>query len=235
MITINTLGFLMIVAFVTVDADIDHGSKFPKQFHVLRLSAQACERSPLTIRCNNGVINVISANYGRLSRTPCNDNGNAPIRTVNCVSRNSLDIVKAQCSNQESCTVQATNGVFGDPCEGTFKYLQVEYQCTETESRPKRAIACEHSNLEIECERGERISVLQANYGRTTRRTCSNNGNGPVLTTNCKSQRSVEIVRANCGDKRQCTVSASNGVFGDPCVGTLKYLEVMYLCVRRRN
>ena len=28
-----------------------------------------------------------------------------------------------------SCTVAATNGVFGDPCGGTYKYLTVDYEC----------------------------------------------------------------------------------------------------------
>jgi hypothetical protein len=29
---------------------------------------------------------------------------------------------------QDSCTIEATNGMFGDPCEGTYKYLTVNYQ-----------------------------------------------------------------------------------------------------------
>lgn len=33
-----------------------------------------------------------------------------------------------------------------------------------------------------------------------------------------------------CNGKNSCTVSASNSVFGDPCGGTYKYLEVSYVC-----
>lgn len=34
----------------------------------------------------------------------------------------------------------------------------------------------------------------------------------------------------SCNGKNSCTIRASNSVFGDPCVGTYKYLEVSYVC-----
>lgn len=34
-----------------------------------------------------------------------------------------------------------------------------------------------------------------------------------------------------CNGKNSCVVSVSNSVFGDPCVGTFKYLEVAYTCL----
>ena len=36
---------------------------------------------------------------------------------------------KLSCMNKQSCSVDASNTVFGDPCENTFKYLEVEYLC----------------------------------------------------------------------------------------------------------
>lgn len=99
---------------------------------IIELTEQACEGDTLNIRCNRGVINIISANYGRTSRRECNKNGNAPIRNVNCYSRNSLNVVKDRCSNKESCSVHASDRAFGgDPCDGTYKYLEVEYQCIQ--------------------------------------------------------------------------------------------------------
>jgi hypothetical protein len=39
-------------------------------------------------------------------------------------------LAKAQCEGQQSCELQATNRYMGsDPCGGTYKYLQVDYQC----------------------------------------------------------------------------------------------------------
>ncbi|CDQ94852.1 unnamed protein product [Oncorhynchus mykiss] len=38
------------------------------------------------------------------------------------------------------------------------------------------------------------------------------------------------ICQERCDGKRQCIVKVSNSVFGDPCVGTYKYLDVAYTC-----
>lgn len=84
----------------------------------------------MNIRCDRGsVIDVIRANYGRQSTSECNPEGNSPILTTNCASENSFEIVNAKCDNQQRCSIEATNNIFGDPCQGTFKYLDVEYQC----------------------------------------------------------------------------------------------------------
>ena len=40
-----------------------------------------------------------------------------------------MTIVSAACQGETSCTVQALNSVFGDPCGGTYKYLTVNYAC----------------------------------------------------------------------------------------------------------
>lgn len=207
----------------------------------------------LNITCDKGLIDVIEANYGRLSRSQCthNDNEPQPIYTTICISPNSLNILKAQCSNKPSCSVQAKNEVFGDPCDGTSKYLQVEYRCIEnrkwignilmvssamysfiirsTGEYSRTAIACEVSNLSIACEPGETIIILDANYGRTSSAKCGSSQN-----TKCKSPNSFQIVSLKCTGEEKCTVSATNNVFGDPCDGTPKYLEVKYVCVKRR-
>jgi hypothetical protein len=33
-----------------------------------------------------------------------------------------------RCEGQESCTIDSNNN-FGDPCEGTYKYTQICYEC----------------------------------------------------------------------------------------------------------
>lgn len=35
------------------------------------------------------------------------------------------------CDGHPSCSINATNSVFSDPCPGTYKYLEVEYSCPE--------------------------------------------------------------------------------------------------------
>lgn len=46
-----------------------------------------------------------------------------------CDATNTVSIMSAACVGQQSCSVDATNTVFGDPCSGTFKRLWVQYSC----------------------------------------------------------------------------------------------------------
>lgn len=72
---------------------------------------------------------MIRENYGRSSKLICN---NGPITNLNCVSKDQ-NAVKDACSNEPSCSIAATNNIFGDPCSGTTKYLEVEYECVSCE------------------------------------------------------------------------------------------------------
>ena len=42
----------------------------------------------------------------------------------------------------------------------------------------------------------------------------------------CHSGTSMSVVKHRCQGQRSCTLYATNSAFGDPCVGTEKYLEV---------
>lgn len=84
------------------------------------------------MECEVGyAISVLRANYGRLSQTICNMDGRAPILSQYCLNDNSKTIVKDLCSGKQNCSVLSTNAIFGDPCPGTYKYLEIEYVCTK--------------------------------------------------------------------------------------------------------
>jgi hypothetical protein len=86
---------------------------------------QATEGSAISLSCPSGqVIGSINfASYG----TP---NGSCPsFSTSSCHASTSKSKVESSCLNKQSCTVSATNGVFGDPCQGTKKKLAVTYSC----------------------------------------------------------------------------------------------------------
>ncbi|XP_078659901.1 lymphocyte antigen 75-like isoform X2 [Branchiostoma floridae x Branchiostoma belcheri] len=88
-----------------------------------------CERYQFDLSCDDDeVIEIIDANYGRTSQTICAD---SPISVTNCLSPTSVDVVRGTCDGQQTCTLQATNAVFGDPCQGTYKYLEVTYRCVK--------------------------------------------------------------------------------------------------------
>ncbi|KAK7166994.1 hypothetical protein R3I94_001406 [Phoxinus phoxinus] len=76
------------------------------------------------------------------------------------------------------------------------------------------------------------IRVIKANYGRTNSRTCANGvPYSQISNTRC-GIIVTNIVYDRCNRKQTCVIPASNSLFGDPCVGTYKYLDVTYACLR---
>ncbi|XP_041454654.1 polycystic kidney disease protein 1-like 2 [Lytechinus variegatus] len=83
-------------------------------------------------------------------------------------------------------------------------------------------IICENQDGVIDC--GENlISISSSVYGRTDASTC-----GLSYTTDCVLDVAPALVF--CNDQSQCTVEAGNNLFGDPCPGTQKYLNITYTC-----
>ncbi|XP_032422626.1 L-rhamnose-binding lectin CSL2-like [Xiphophorus hellerii] len=92
----------------------------------------------------------------------------------------------------------------------------------------RTVVACEGSEAQISCA-NEDIFVIGAIYGRSDQMTCSY-GIPAEQTKNTNCAIMAESVFQKCEGKSACAVLASSSVFGDPCVGTYKYLEVLYLC-----
>ncbi|GLV41383.1 Calcium-independent receptor for alpha-latrotoxin [Carabus blaptoides fortunei] len=86
-------------------------------------------------------------------------------------------------------------------------------------------IACQHDTLHLRCNRGEHIQITSSNYGRTNVYTCGLEGD-----TECHSTDAINIVKQRCDKLQSCSIKATNEVFGEPCVGVIKYLEVSYKC-----
>jgi hypothetical protein len=75
----------------------------------------------LTVSCSEGVISqVLFASYGKPSGICDYGFGEGW-----CHSTTSQSVVEAACLGQATCSVNAENSVFGDPCVGTFKDLAV--------------------------------------------------------------------------------------------------------------
>lgn len=94
----------------------------------------ACEGSQLTINCEQpgSEINVIRSNFGRFSISICNSQGVLDW-SVNCFSKNTVELIRRACNGQRQCLLQATTDLFGNPCPSTYKYLEVHYECTNKE------------------------------------------------------------------------------------------------------
>lgn len=110
-------------------------------------TAYACEKKFLNIKCpDNNFISVVRANFGRFSITICNEHGNVDW-SVNCASQQSFSVLSKNCGGHPNCSISASIEIFGDPCPGTLKYLEVHYKClssiasTTTVSRPLTTIS----------------------------------------------------------------------------------------------
>lgn len=194
----------------------------------LFLPVVICEHERLTISCPpEKIIHVLEAYYGRQNRETCPSSDEYTSNT-NCHAGNSHAIVGFICGYKPSCELWAHNSVFGDWCEGTFKYLIVRYQCVDL------FVLCENTpNGTLSCSEGQMhktIRLLQASYGRHDRTTCQAS-DVYMTNTNCHSENTHAIVKGKCHDKPSCELYAHNSVFGDPCPGTYKYLRVMYECI----
>ncbi|KAK7129159.1 hypothetical protein R3I94_017388 [Phoxinus phoxinus] len=184
--------------------------------------AVVCEGESAHLNCDLGFIKVIKANYGRTDCKTCASGKPANrISNKHCSTEASLSIMSARCDGTKSCTVPAVNSVFADPCVGTYKYLDVSYDCIPA----KRSVTCESRQGVIKCGKGV-IRVHHANYGRRDLVTCPHK---LTTTPHCYSPQTSSL-RSRCDGKKSCQLSASNSVFSDPCVGVNKYLEVIYRC-----
>lgn len=82
--------------------------------------------------------------------------------------------------------------------------------------------AGEGSNLTLTAPNGNKFTeVLFASYGTPT------GSNGLYRTSSCHSTSSIAEIETAFIGKTSATISADNGVFGDPCGGTVKHLSVV--------
>ncbi|TSM94621.1 Adhesion G protein-coupled receptor L2 [Bagarius yarrelli] len=105
----------------------------------------SCEGYPIDLRCpGSDVIMIESANYGRTDDKIC-DADPFQMDNINCylpdafkiMSQRSVEAVLGcghnaladTCNNRTQCIVITGTDVFPDPCPGTYKYLEVQYEC----------------------------------------------------------------------------------------------------------
>ncbi|CAF1269332.1 unnamed protein product [Rotaria sp. Silwood1] len=86
-------------------------------------------------------------------------------------------------------------------------------------------------SVKLSCQQGGGVinSVDFASYG-TANGPC-----GQMKQGTCHAANSLNIVRQACFGHAECSVSATNDLFGDPCVGTNKRLLVQIQCNPPQN
>uniref|UniRef100_A0AAY4AHU3 Uncharacterized protein n=1 Tax=Denticeps clupeoides TaxID=299321 RepID=A0AAY4AHU3_9TELE len=89
----------------------------------------SCEGYPIDLRCpGSDVIMIETANYGRTDNKIC-DADPFQMENVNCYLPDAYKIISQRCNNRTQCVVITGSDVFPDPCPGTYKYLEVQYEC----------------------------------------------------------------------------------------------------------
>uniref|UniRef100_A0A671QVD6 Adhesion G protein-coupled receptor L2a n=1 Tax=Sinocyclocheilus anshuiensis TaxID=1608454 RepID=A0A671QVD6_9TELE len=89
----------------------------------------SCEGYPIDLRCpGSDVIMIESANYGRTDDKIC-DADPFQMENINCYLPDAFKIMSQRCNNRTQCIVITGPDVFPDPCPGTYKYLEVQYEC----------------------------------------------------------------------------------------------------------
>uniref|UniRef100_A0A8C3A7U6 SUEL-type lectin domain-containing protein n=1 Tax=Cyclopterus lumpus TaxID=8103 RepID=A0A8C3A7U6_CYCLU len=178
------------------------------------------------LSCDIGVIGVQTALYGRADNETCSE-GRPPSELANtqCSQDGTADVLKIRCDGKRECELNLNVIATSDPCPGTSKYLDIRYSCYPA----IHFVTCEHSLATLQCDIGQVIFVYGADFGRRDQTTCIYKRPASQIQ-NVSCSRPTGKVADSCNGKNNCTISASNSVFGDPCVGTYKYLEVAYTC-----
>jgi len=134
----------------------------------------ACEHEGTrTLECPAGsVLKINSAYYGRQSTTVCpnDDIGNQDV--TGCVASGSEDTIEDMCEGKQSCVINPDNSVFGDPCHGTVKYVEVDYDCVGSTPTCKDANGNPISTIPFEYP-GECGKFYQCSNGHLTSQNCA--------------------------------------------------------------
>ena len=87
-------------------------------------------RSTATLECPQyTLINIAKANYGRKDNKTCKYSHKNAMIDTKCSAPNSDNVVDVICEGKEKCEVQASSFGGTDPCHGTYKYVEIKYQC----------------------------------------------------------------------------------------------------------
>merc|ERR1719186_15202 len=92
-----------------------------------------CEYSDTYISCpGDEVISITSAMFGRQDQTTCPSYWPWNQWSTDCQAAGAMAAMETRCRGKNSCQVKADISVFGDPCDGTEKYLKVCYSCRQS-------------------------------------------------------------------------------------------------------
>ncbi|XP_059710087.1 adhesion G protein-coupled receptor L2 isoform X6 [Haemorhous mexicanus] len=121
----QSFWFLLIISFLQCTEGF---SRAALPFGLVRREL-SCEGYSIDLRCpGSDVIMIESANYGRTDDKIC-DADPFQMENTECFLPDAYKIMTQRCNNRTQCIVVTGSDVFPDPCPGTYKYLEVQYEC----------------------------------------------------------------------------------------------------------
>ncbi|KAM9238592.1 adhesion G protein-coupled receptor L2 isoform 5-T5 [Leptosomus discolor] len=121
----QSFWFLLIIGFLQCTEAF---SRAALPFGLVRREL-SCEGYSIDLRCpGSDVIMIESANYGRTDDKIC-DADPFQMENTECFLPDAYKIMTQRCNNRTQCIVVTGSDVFPDPCPGTYKYLEVQYEC----------------------------------------------------------------------------------------------------------
>ncbi|XP_037020067.2 adhesion G protein-coupled receptor L2 isoform X3 [Artibeus jamaicensis] len=121
----RSLWFIIIISFLP---NTEGFSRAALPFGLVRREL-SCEGYSIDLRCpGSDVIMIESANYGRTDDKIC-DADPFQMENTDCYLPDAFKIMTQRCNNRTQCIVVTGSDVFPDPCPGTYKYLEVQYEC----------------------------------------------------------------------------------------------------------
>ncbi|XP_044094493.1 adhesion G protein-coupled receptor L2 isoform X21 [Neovison vison] len=121
----RSLWFVIIISFLP---NTEGFSRAALPFGLVRREL-SCEGYSIDLRCpGSDVIMIESANYGRTDDKIC-DADPFQMENTDCYLPDAFKIMTQRCNNRTQCIVVTGSDVFPDPCPGTYKYLEVQYEC----------------------------------------------------------------------------------------------------------
>ncbi|KAJ0177087.1 hypothetical protein K1T71_007096 [Dendrolimus kikuchii] len=199
-----------------------------------------CDDNVALVTCPSGtVITILSSKYLDAASEACSmgtistalEEKEKKCKRPNNVQYSILQTAIEACQKKPKCEI-STNlrpGVV-DPCPHAKKHVELTYKCRPDEFRSQTG--CEGYIVELICNLHSRISILNAQFGRTDYEpeTCPQ-AKG-MLEETCTAPYSFEKVIQMCLGKRHCQIKASAQIFESPCnPNTKPYLKVVYACV----
>ncbi|XP_063113859.1 adhesion G protein-coupled receptor L2 isoform X15 [Cavia porcellus] len=121
----RSLWFIIVISFLQ---NTEGFSRAALPFGLVRREL-SCEGYSIDLRCpGSDVIMIESANYGRTDDKIC-DADPFQMENTDCYLPDAFKIMTQRCNNRTQCIVVTGSDVFPDPCPGTYKYLEVQYEC----------------------------------------------------------------------------------------------------------